>query len=260
MVPPGPLEAVEIGVLVDRDHEALAMEAVAPGGEFCGTCGRISHREVQPPVWPVDAVLRDPLTTELRMRVVLVQAPVQDIGEPIGWLAVHSRPRVQPCGVADNHAAPVDGEVPEPDRYRPVRGLGPEKTEADLQGRDRRFPVERRRRGTRPHSQRPVGRCRDRNRLAQPLTKAAPSVCRSRPCALGQGLTQFSPLVDPSGHAKHQHTRRRIDSSQVDEGLRHAPIVSSLYDKRPRRVSVPKPLGLRCLTTVSDPTSIRHQP
>lgn len=61
---------------------------------------------------------------------------LEGIGEPVGCLVIHARPRVQPCGVADNHAAPVDGQVSEPDRYRPVRGLGPEKTEVDLQGRD----------------------------------------------------------------------------------------------------------------------------
>ncbi|WP_405983242.1 hypothetical protein [Streptomyces sp. NBC_00158] len=45
----------------------------------------------------------------------------------------------------------------------------------------------------------------------------------------------MAPLVDPSGHAQDQRTRRRIYFPQVDEDLsRHAPIVPPRYDNRPR--------------------------
>ncbi|MEU6298593.1 hypothetical protein [Streptomyces erythrochromogenes] len=61
MVPPGPPEAVVVSVFFDRDHEALAVEAVVPGGEFGLARDRLGQGEVEPTVRP-DTVLSDPLT------------------------------------------------------------------------------------------------------------------------------------------------------------------------------------------------------
>ncbi|MET9658468.1 NucA/NucB deoxyribonuclease domain-containing protein [Streptomyces sp. NPDC006510] len=119
------------------------------------------------------------------------------------------RPYVQPRGVADDHAAPVDGQVPEPDRHGPVIGPRPWESEADLQGCDRRFLVKWGRRGTRLHCQRPAGSCTDRDRLAQPLTsKACPS---SLPRPTGKSCDEYPFASTKEGGATGVFSRRMIN-------------------------------------------------
>ena len=71
---PGSSALIEVGVLVDRDHAAFAVEAVTPSGEFGCACRCLSQREVAPPVRSVDAAPCDPFAAQLRAGVVRVSA------------------------------------------------------------------------------------------------------------------------------------------------------------------------------------------
>ncbi|MFJ5150032.1 hypothetical protein ACIQCF_00375 [Streptomyces sp. NPDC088353] len=89
----------------------LALETTPPPGEFGGERLCFGQWQVEPSIRSVDTVLRDPLAAELGVSVVLMTAPAGDVGESVSRFVVHPRPRVEPRGVAERHAGPVDGQI-----------------------------------------------------------------------------------------------------------------------------------------------------
>lgn len=98
---------MQVGVLIDCDHDAPALFVTFPVGEGVAEFLGVIEREIEPPS-PLTAVSQVQVSAELKMGSLRVGSPVGDIGKAVGcWVAV-SGPGVQGKRITEHHAATVD--------------------------------------------------------------------------------------------------------------------------------------------------------
>ena len=175
----------------------------APSARVC-PAGRSSQPRRLARTW-------ENLTAEYGVRLVRVQAPVGDVGQPVRRTAAHADEGIQGAGVTQDHPAAIDRQVTEQD-HLPGRAGGPRDAEIDVEDGNGRLAVEGRRGRGDTHWQR-SGRCPYCDRLAEPVAEMTAAAHRGRRGLLRRALTGLRPGVDPAGHAQHQDARRDGDAT-----------------------------------------------